>query len=262
MKLSIIIPAHNEEKRIGNTLKAYSSYFDKKVSASFSYEIVVVINNTKDNTEAVVRKAKQQNARIRYISYKRGGKGFAVIEGFKDALKRSNDLIGFVDADMATPPEAFDMLISAMHGAEGAIASRWLKESVILKKQTPIGRLKSGVFNFIVRSLFLLPYSDTQCGAKLFSRKSASTIVREVGITRWAFDIEVLYVLKKKKLFVREVPTIWEDKEYTKIRLVNASLEMFLAVVRLRLLHSPFTVIVSAYDSLPKELKIHHKLWK
>ena len=98
MKVSIVIPAYNEEKRIGNTLEKYIKFLrDKKVK----FEILIIINNTTDNTEKVVKNYMKRFPEIRYLNFQQGGKGFAVIEGFKDALKRDNDLIGFVDADNA-----------------------------------------------------------------------------------------------------------------------------------------------------------------
>jgi glycosyltransferase involved in cell wall biosynthesis len=262
MKTAIIIPAYNEEQRIGKTLEAYSSYFKKKKSNSFNYEIIVVINNTSDNTEAVVKKYQKKDNHISYLNLKRGGKGYAVQEGFKYALKTKINFLGFVDADLATPPEAFYALIEHAEKHDGVIAGRWRKDSVIPVKQTTLGRIKSSIFNMVVRALFLFPYRDTQCGAKLFTAKAARMLVDNVGMTKWAFDIEVLYVLKREGFRVREIATIWEEKKNTKIELVRDSIEMFLAVVRLRLQHSPWNFFVRAYDALPTQLKIHHKIWK
>src|SRR3989338_9940965 len=108
MKVSIIIPAYNEEKRIGNTLKEYSRFFENlRKEKKLNYEILVVINNTKDNTELIVKKYQKKNKNIKYINLPKGGKGYATAEGFKNALSQKNDLLCFVDADMATSPEAF-----------------------------------------------------------------------------------------------------------------------------------------------------------
>ena len=75
-------------------------------------------------------------------------------------------------------------------------------------------------------------------------------------------DVDLLYKLKRGGFSVIEIPTIWESKDDSKIKIVKASLEMFLAVVRLRLIHSPFLFVVRAYDSLPQRLKVHHRIWK
>ena len=165
MKVSIIIPAYNEEKRIGKTLKAYSEFFRKKQKENKikSFEIIVVLNACRDNTLGVVKNYQKKYKEIKYLNFKEAGKGFAVIEGFKDALKRKNDLIGFVDADMATKPEVYYDLIENIRNSDGIIAARWRKDSIIKEKKSIIRKVYSWGFNFLVRSLLFLPYSDTQC---------------------------------------------------------------------------------------------------
>ncbi|MEK6858839.1 MAG: glycosyltransferase [Nanoarchaeota archaeon] len=262
MRVSIVVPAQNEEKRIPLFLEQYGSYFEQlRLKDALDYEIVVVVNNTQDHTAPVVQRYSRANKRIRLIEFKQGGKGFAVMEGFKDALQRPNDLIGFVDADMATPPVAFAMLIERIGRHQGIIASRWRRDSDVTR-QSLLFRFKSFIFNLVVRSLFGFPYRDTQCGAKLFRRESIMYVHDKMQITKWAFDIDLLYKLRKKGFSVVETSTIWESKDDSKIKLIKASLEMFLAVIRLRLAYSPLQFIVRAYDSLPQGLKVHHRIWK
>jgi len=256
--LSIVIPAYNEEKRIGKTLDVYSEYFDKlQKSGELNYELLVVINNTRDRTEEVVKKKIESNSRIRYLNFLEGGKGFAIIEGFKDALKRDNGLIGFVDADMATPPEAYHDLVKRIGKADAAIAARWRKDSVVKEKKSKVRKAYSWGFNFLVRSILFLKFTDTQCGAKLITREALEQIIIERAITKWAFDVDLLYKLKKKKLKVTEVPTYWEDKAGSSINIISP-IQMFVAVVRLRLTHSPLRFVVRAYDKLPERMKVHN----
>jgi len=237
-KLSIIIPAYNEEKRIKNTLYEYCRYFAKK---GIEFEIVVVLNACKDDTSKIVRQCQKQFKEIKLLDFEKGGKGFAIIEGFKDALKRRNDLIGFIDADMATCPKAFWDLIESIRKHDGVIASRWIKGSVVKTKQTLSRRFASRIFNLIVRSLFFFQHRDTQCGAKLFKRNTLEKIVPYLKLTEWAFDVNLLYLCKKEGLRVKEIPTIWEDKSDSKISNVpKTSLQMFLGVLRLRGINSPF----------------------
>src|SRR3989338_9068086 len=148
----IVIPAYNEEKRIGKTLETYSTYFESlRKEKKIDYEILVVINNTKDRTEEIVKRYIKMNSRIRYLNLKPSGKGFAIIEGFKDALKRDNDLIGFVDADMATSPEEYWKLIKNIGDYDGVIASRGLKYSMV--KASLYRKLTNRGFNTVVRLL-------------------------------------------------------------------------------------------------------------
>lgn len=256
--LAIIIPAHNEEKRILSTLESYSSFFGKLINKGLkSYILFIVINNTQDKTEEVVREYAKKNKRVSYIVLKKGGKGYAIIEGFKFLLEENYNYMGFVDADGATPPEAFYDLLKNSANCDGAIASRWLPNSIIKTPQTLLRKITSRGFNFLVRVMFLMPYADTQCGAKIFSKKVIKSIINKVGITRWAFDVDLLYRIKRQGFKIKEVPTTWSDKSGTRLNLVKVPFEMFSGILRLRLINSPFNFIVRAYDILPSQIKIH-----
>src|SRR3989344_7219027 len=158
-RVSIVIPAYNEEKRIGNTLKQYSDYFENlRKKNLLKYEILVVINNTSDNTEKIVKNSQKLNKNIKYLNLIKGGKGYAVIEGFKDALKRPNTLIGFIDADMSTKPDAFHSLIKNIGNSDGIIASRYIMGSVVSPKNTLPRIISSRIYNILIRTIFLIPY--------------------------------------------------------------------------------------------------------
>jgi len=264
MKLSIVIPAKNEENRIGRTLEAYGKFFEKlkKSGKIEDFEIVIVINGCEDRTLDVVKKSEEKYRKIRHIEFERAGKGFAIIEGFRDSLKRENSLIGFVDADMSTSPDSFYDLIENMKdtkGVDGVIASRWLEESRVTKR-TFARKVTSRGFNFLVRGILFLNFSDTQCGAKLFKKEALQEVIDEIGITEWAFDIDLLYRLKNKGFKIKEIPTVWVDKRDSRINLTKVPFRMFSAIIRLRLLYSPFKFIVSIYDKLPEKIKMHHNL--
>src|SRR5438093_534822 len=110
--ISLIIPAYNEEKRIKSTLETYYSYFSNlQQQEIISFQIIVVLNGCTDNTLAVTQEVKKTASNIAIISIPTAGKGLAIKQGFIEALKSNNQLIGFVDADMATDPEAYFDLI-------------------------------------------------------------------------------------------------------------------------------------------------------
>lgn len=248
-KLAIVIPAHNEEKRIGATLKAYTSFFDKvSKQEGMDYEIIVVLNACKDRTKEVVKKNQTPNVRV--IEFVPGGKGFAVIEGFKDALKRDNALIGFVDADMATSPEEYLKLVRGIGDYDGVIADRYLPESVIVPRPTLARLFAKRLFNILTRSILLLPYHDTQCGAKIFRREVLREIIPQVSMSQWAFDVDLLYAARKHGYRIRAVATRWFDKEYSTINFWKAGPGMALGVVRLRIVNSPFRRIMNIYHQL------------
>lgn len=259
-KLIIVIPAYNEEKRIAKTLEEYGDFFtDLKKKEKINPEILIVINNTKDKTEEIVKRYQKKYKIIKYLNFKQGGKGFAINEGFKEALKdKKNSLIGFVDADLATSPTAFYDLVINLREPDGLIASRYIEGSKVSPRQSLPRIIVSRLFNFLIRVLFLMPYKDTQCGAKLFKRKAIEQTIKEFGITQWAFDIDLLYQMRKKGFIIKEYPTVWADKEYSKINFMRAGPRMALAIIRLRTVNSPFKFLVRAYDFLPNWIKITH----
>jgi len=258
MKISIVIPAHNEEKRIGKTLEAYSKFFEDRKDIE-NFELLVVLNACKDNTKVVVENAKRKHKGVRYLDFNRGGKGFAIIQGFKDALKRDNDLIGFIDADMSTSPESFYELIRKIDGYDGIIADRWDKKSIF--EYSFLKKLRSRIYNSFVRVLFSFPFRDTQCGAKIFTKKVLEKNINKVVSSDFNFDVALLFCLRKEsKAKIISVHTVWKEKAGSKIFSIKSPLRMFLSAIRLRLIHSPFKFIVKFYRRLPDSLEIHEWL--
>ncbi|MEM3112796.1 MAG: glycosyltransferase [Candidatus Pacearchaeota archaeon] len=254
--LTLIVPAYNEERRIGRMLDEYSNFIIKN---NVKCHILIVVNNTKDNTIGVIKTYQNKYHFIEYINLVKGGKGYAILEGIKYSLKKYKlKFIGFVDADLSTRPEDFFYLYNELiknYNTSGVIASRWLKNS---KTERSLGKLiRSKGFNFLVRSLFLFNYRDTQCGAKLFKREVFEKIIGEVKSMEWAFDVDILYLCKKHGFRIKELPTNWVDKEGSKISF-KVPVQMAAGVIRLRFIHSPFNFIVRFYDKiLPDKLKIH-----
>jgi len=252
-KISLVIPAHNEEKRIGITLDSYLKYFlDLRNKKIIDFEIVVVLNNCSDRTLSVVEKFKCEELKI--LDFKQGGKGFAIIEGFKESLKGDSTLIGFVDADAATPPNAFYGLIRNIGNADGIIANRWDSRSKIQPKQTPTRKITSTGYNMIIRSFFLFPFRDTQCGAKLFRRKILEKNIHKIVSSQWNFDVALLFCLKRESnAKIKSIPTQWSDKVGSNINVKSASTRMLLSAIRLRIMHSPFRSFLRIYWNLIPE---------
>lgn len=251
-RVAIVIPAHNEEDRIGRTLKEYIEYFGK---LDMDYRIVVVLNACSDNSLSVVSEFD-----VDVLNFLEGGKGFAITQGFKEALRGDFDLIGFIDADMATPPNAFYDLVKNIDGYGGIIGNRWNKKSKVIK-QTFFRQILSRGFNFLVKALFLFQYEDTQCGAKLFSREALERIMPDLYVTHWAYDINLLYAMKKRGLKVVEIPTEWIDRAGSKVNVKKVPLMMFIGIVRLRIINSPFNFVSRFYDKLPEWTKVYRRWW-
>src|SRR6188768_1407330 len=184
--LVLLIPAYNEEARIGPVLRAYAEFFRKHYNGRF--EIVVVLNGCRDNTLGVVESAAVAFPEIRALEYVNPiGKGGALIEGLK--LAPTADLIGYVDADGATPPEAFLDLVRHCAEVDCAIGSRWLPGAIIQQTQSLKRRIFSRCFHAYVELLFQMHIKDTQCGAKVMRRAAVESIHSTLRIADVSFDI-------------------------------------------------------------------------
>ena len=246
MKLSIVVPAYNEEDRIGRMLEAYLPYFAARYGSDF--ELIVSVNGSTDRTEAIARAMAARFPQLRVLVEPQPiGKGGAIMAGGAVA---TGDRIGFVDADGATPPAAFDDLVRGLGDAGLVIASRRLPGAVVSPRQPWKRRFVSRVFNFLVRLLFKLRITDTQCGAKLMTAEAWRAIVPHIGLTKWAFDVDMLFKTRRAGFAIREIPTTWSDVGGSKLKVGRVSFQMLLAIARLRLLYSPLRWVVSLYDRL------------
>ena len=244
MKLSIVIPACDERERIGRMLDAYLPYFSDKYGEDV--ELIVVVNGSRDGTEAFVGEYAERYPQLRCIVEPRPvGKGAALMIGFAEAR---GELVGFVDADGSTPPDAFQDLVDRIGSSGAIIASRWLDGAKVSPKQPISRRIASRCFNLLVRILFGLKISDTQCGAKLMRGEALRQVLPNLGLTRWAFDVDLLFQLRRAGHAIIETPTVWHDVTGSKLQVARASMEMFVAMARLRLLYSPFRWVVSIYN--------------
>jgi glycosyltransferase involved in cell wall biosynthesis len=235
--LLLLIPAYNEEQRIEPVLRDYAEYFERNHPGKF--QLVVVLNGCTDNTAAVVARIAQDHPCISALDFPAPiGKGGALIEGLK--LAPLADLIGYVDADGATPPHAFHDLVRHCDQADCVIGSRWVPGAVLHQTQSRKRQFASRVFHAIVQLLFRMNIRDTQCGAKVLRRAAAEKVHSALTIADMAFDINLLYALKRAGCRVLEVPTEWTDKIGSKVALGPTSLTMLLSTIRLRLVYSPF----------------------
>ncbi len=235
--LLLLVPAYNEEQRIEPVLRDYAQFFRREYPGKF--RIVVVLNGCVDDTLGVVQRVAADFPEVGSLNFPAPiGKGGALIEGLK--LAPTTDLIGYVDADGATAPPAFLDLVRHCEQVDGAIGSRWLPSSVLHQSQSQQRRVFSRVFHALVQFLFHMNIQDTQCGAKVMRREAVEKIHPALRIADVAFDINLLYSLKRSGYRVLEVPTEWTDKLGSKIKLNKGSFGIILSVLRLRLVYSPF----------------------
>jgi dolichol-phosphate mannosyltransferase len=236
--LLLLIPAYNEEARIEPVLRDYAAFFQKNYSGAF--HLLVVLNGCRDNTLGVVQRVAKDFPSVSWLDFPAPiGKGGALIEGLK--LTARGELIGYVDADGATPPHAVLDLIRHLGQADCVIGSRWLPGSVLHQPQPRYRQIISRCFHFIVELLFWMHIKDTQCPCKLMRREAVETIHSSLRIADLAFDVNLIVALKHAGFRVQEVPIEWTDQIGSKVTasLFRSSLVMFLSVVRVRLIYSP-----------------------
>jgi glycosyltransferase involved in cell wall biosynthesis len=235
--LLLLIPAYNEERRIGPVLRDYAEYFRRNYHGKF--QLVVMLNGCRDNTLGVVQAVAADFPEVSAVDHPDPiGKGGALIEGLKLAPRA--DLIGYVDADGATAPRAFLDLVRQTEKADCVIGSRWIEGAVLHQVQSGRRRFASRVFHAAVQVLFGMNITDTQCGAKVMRRAAVEKVHGALCIADMAFDINLLYLLKRNGCVVLEAPTEWTDKAGSKVTLWRTSATMLLSVIRLRWIYSPF----------------------
>lgn len=209
--ISVVIPAYNEARRLPKTLKIISDFFANK---KYYYEIIVVDDGSTDKT---VQKAKDLHLkRLKVLSYKiNRGKGYAVNYGVSRA---GGEFIIFADADNSTPFEQIEKLLEFKADKDVIIGSRYLKDSSIIIKQPLSRRIAARFGNLLIRIILLPRLKDTQCGFKMFRKKAAREIFSRQTIWRWGFDIEILYIAKKLRYRIKEVPVEWLNDTGSKVQ--------------------------------------------
>lgn len=238
MKISIIIPAYNEERRISGMLEDYLGTFSRDV------EFWVVLNGCRDRTREVVESFALRFPNLHFVDISAAiGKGGAIIEGFRRA---SGDVVAYVDADGSTKAGELQRLLGEMGDADGVIASRWIPGATVRNRKSIMRKIGSRGFHALIKLLFMLPYRDTQCGAKMFRAQAIARILPHLHVRDMAFDVDLLYWMHRMKFRIREIPTVWEDQEGSAtlgnpVIFAQASWKMVRSVVRLRFMHSPFS---------------------
>lgn len=206
MKISVIIPAYNEEKRITPTIHSVIKYLDKYYKKD--YEVLIVLDGSKDNTLEVVKSLAKQYNHIKIIDNKiNRGKGAVVRQG---VLEAKGEYRLFMDADNSTHIEELDKMLPIIEqNIDVVIGSRDMAESKVEVRQARYKEILGDLGNWWIQTLLVGGIKDTQCGFKVFTAKSASQIFEQVSMKGWSFDIEVLALARYFGYKVREVPVIW-----------------------------------------------------
>jgi glycosyltransferase involved in cell wall biosynthesis len=228
--LSIVIPAYNESARIEQTLERV---MECVYSLDWDAEVLVVDDGSADDTREIVKRWMDVHPRLHLVRNPGNrGKGYSVRNGL---LQAAGDVVMFTDADLSAPMEEAERLLAAIdEGADVAIGSRWIDRTRQTIHQPFYRQLFGRCFNTICRTVMGLPFKDTQCGFKAFRRPVAQIVFRLQRIERWGFDPEVLFIARKLRFRIREVPVTWGHDERSRISYLKDGMKMLeeLAYIR------------------------------
>lgn len=243
--LSIVIPAYNEENRIGRTLAGTFEYLGAQ---SYDSEVLVVNDGSRDRTaEKVLAFAERSSGRLRLIENPGNrGKGYAIRNGM---LQATGDIVLFYDADLATPTSEIVKVISpiAENRYDVVFGSRALDRSLIGTHQSALRETIGKAGNLIQFALTGLNFKDTQCGFKAFRREAAQTVFPLQQIDGFGFDPEILFIAKKQGWRLLETPVRWNHVEGSKVNPIGSPIKVLMEVSTIRL-----NDLTGKYDSVAK----------
>lgn len=229
MRLSIIIPAYNEEARLPHTLSSIAEFFAQKQEELTLFEVLVVDDGSSDKTSELAESWKGRLPMQVLRLLKNCGKGAAVREGM---LSANGELLLMYDADGATPVREVMRLWQAMQNTRADIAIGSRVNPGITVSMRPHRRLIGRIYHALCNGLHP-GIRDAACGCKLFRQDAAKRVFSRQTIERFAFDVEILSLAMEQKLIIAEVPVQWSAVEESKVRIVRDGAQMFGSIILL-----------------------------
>ncbi len=215
IRLSVVIPAYNEEARLPGTLRLSAEFLG---SQPYSAEIIVVDDGSRDGTPQVVQEQAGRPVSVRLVSHPdmaNHGKGAAVRLGMQEA---KGEFRLFMDADNSTTLEQVERFWPCFEeGFDVVIGSRKVAGANVAVHQPYYKEVAGRLGNWVVRTLAVPGICDTQAGFKMFTRKSAEIIFPRLTLDRWGFDIEILAIARRHGCRIREMPITWINAPGSKV---------------------------------------------
>ncbi len=246
--LSLVLPAYNEEARLGSALDELFGYLHRRgrlgrdgragaAGLPLEIEVLVVDDGSTDRTGEIVRqRAEFASGELALLTVPHGGKGSAVRAGM---LAAKGDLIVFADADMATPPDELVVIVQALQTADAAYGSRIQPDGSDMRASQPIWRRVLGkTFHALASWWVVGPVDDTQCGFKGFKRDVARDVFARQRVTSIVFDVEVIYLVRQRGYRGVVVPIHWGDRRGSRMHPgPRLALRVAWDLIRVPLLH-------------------------
>jgi dolichyl-phosphate beta-glucosyltransferase len=229
--LSVVVPAFNEEKRLGQTLPEMVRYLAAREGSS---EIIVADDGSSDGTASLVESFANEGVRLVRLPQNRG-KGGALKEG---VAASSGRLVLLTDADLSTPIAEVERLEAHLDQADLVFGSRAVSGATIAEPQPIFRQWMGKVFNLMIRIFVVGGIHDTQCGFKLLEGEAARVLFEEMFLDGFAYDVELLWLARRRGLRVAEVGVVWNHCPDSKVRLLSDPVRMASDIVRFRLHHA------------------------
>lgn len=229
--ITMVIPAYNEGARIAPTLRDMIAFLG---DSGYAYELIVVDDGSSDGTFDVVGQFMADEARLSVVRHPKNlGKGMAVKSGF---LAARGEVVFFSDADHSTPIEEVPRFMETLQeGYDIVIGSRAMADSKVEVRQPWYRESMGKAFNLLVQLFTVRGIRDTQCGFKCFKREACGPVFARQRLCGFCFDVELLFIAKKRRLKIAQVPVRWRNSLDSHVHTVKDSLRMFRDLLRIRL---------------------------
>jgi dolichyl-phosphate beta-glucosyltransferase len=228
MKVSVIIPAYNEATRLPPSLHKVCDALDLRFPGRF--EVLVVDDGSADGTAEAAAAFEGRGVRVLRLPANRG-KGAALKAG---VLASQGDEVLLCDADLSTPIEDLEILQAHLPEAPVVFGSRAVAGANITLHQPFYRELMGKTFNLLIRILGLSRLKDTQCGFKLLRGEVARELFAELTVERFAFDVELAWLARRRGYEIREVPVTWANSASSRVDPIADSLRMLVDILRFR----------------------------
>jgi dolichyl-phosphate beta-glucosyltransferase len=231
---TLVVPAYNERGRIEACIRNVAKWVRSR-PGGWDWEVILADDGSTDGTAGLARTfASEERLNLKIVSRDHRGKGAAIRAG---VLASTGDPVLISDTDLSTPLSEWVKLAERLPTHPIAIGSRALQQDLVRRKQAPHRVLLGKAGNGLIRFFAVPGIRDTQCGFKLFRGDAIRELFREARVDRFAWDVEILYLARRRGLAIAEVPVLWFNSPESKVRVVRDALQTLWDVLRIRWMH-------------------------